>query len=546
MSKPTIYPDWALNDVTETRSGKSLPNKIQIPDAYKNAGTLDGLVPLQYFNEQNNLLGKWVRFFDTLSPASNIKIVNSLVDLPTPSGGEIALEPIQYLFNEFVDIEANSFRLPASGSVFFTFTTLNAGIINNTVPLFVGSDFSSFVAEKGVFLSIGSSGYFDLDNGGQVFLFDSIFASGNLGTVKCDTFNSKFCNFFDYSTGFVFADRTDLVPRTQIAIIETGFVFSQNAATTIIDVSGSVVSTFIEKSSSEVQSNETLFNFDESIKDFGGQIVVNGFTLLSQDGTIFAANSLSQSYINAVFNGNIGLADSTSKLKLTLVGNSAFTTIAGISTNTPINVNVDYILKSFERFLLQDVCTFDSALDTVNTTFTNGLALNDRVFLNAYSGSTLPTGLDATTEYYVVSPAVTSFKLSLTPSGTAIDFTTNGAGVLNYRHAKVGAISRSAEAIYIGIEPVTVVVGGWLVMTNIDASDNKMRGVIMKISNTGIITEEQPASQASTDNTKPQSSIIQDLVEVPLNTGDGLVVYHRNDSIIENIASSEILLTIND
>jgi hypothetical protein len=482
---------------------------------------------------------------NTLGLASNIKVVNSLADLPTPSGGKIKLKLKQYLFNDFVDIGANSLEPPASGSAFLNFTTLNAGIINNTVPLFSGSNFGSIIAEKGVFITIGSSGYFDTDNAGQIFIFDSIFASGNLGTVKNDNFVAKFCNFLDYGTGFVSANRTDLVPRTQFGIVECFFGFSQNAVTTIIDSSGDISLVFIEATSSEIQANETLFNFDESIKDFGGQIVVSGSTVLTNDGLKFNPNSLKQDYINAVFDGNIGLQDSTAVAKIRFDNNSAVTTITVVGQNESINNNDPYDLLNLERFLVQDICTFDNATDTINVAFNHGKVNDGRIFFHTYTG-TLPVELDDTTEYYIVNATAASFQVSLTQGGLPVNFTDNGTGT-NYMRGITG-VSFSGQLIYIGLAALNIVVAGWVSIINTQNNNDSVRGVVMKINLDGTIVEDQVGATITVDNTDPQSSQLSDVagnLELPIVTGEGVVINTRNDDATRDLIAQEVLVILN-
>ena len=176
----------------------------------------------------------------------------------------------------------------------------------------------------------------------------------------------------------------------------------------------------------------------------------------------------------------------------------------------------------------------------MNTTFNHGLVLNDRVFLHTYAGA-LPAELDDATEYYIVNPLAASFQLSLTPGGAVIDFTDNGSGTLYYRHNTGTSIL--GHLIYVGLETSKIRVAGWNAITNIDASDNAMRSVIMKIELSGAIVESQPGSRINSDNTKTQSSINIDTLF--LANGEGAVIYHRNDTSAENILSEESLFTIN-
>lgn len=59
------------------------------------------------------------------------------------------------------------------------------------------------------------------------------------------------------------------------------------------------------------------------------------------------------------------------------------------------------------------------------TSYGHGLAADDIVTLEAVAEKALPTGLDATTLYYVLAAGLTAdaFKLSLTSGGAAVDIT---------------------------------------------------------------------------------------------------------------------------
>jgi hypothetical protein len=56
----------------------------------------------------------------------------------------------------------------------------------------------------------------------------------------------------------------------------------------------------------------------------------------------------------------------------------------------------------------------------------HGLVNGDRVFVWAVNGEALPTGLSATTLYFVVGAATDAFQLSLTSGGAAVDITALG------------------------------------------------------------------------------------------------------------------------
>ena len=67
----------------------------------------------------------------------------------------------------------------------------------------------------------------------------------------------------------------------------------------------------------------------------------------------------------------------------------------------------------------------DSTTDFLNAT-AHPFANNDAVRVR--STGTIPTGLSASTKYYVVNSATNQFKLSLTQGGAAVDITANGDG----------------------------------------------------------------------------------------------------------------------
>lgn len=58
----------------------------------------------------------------------------------------------------------------------------------------------------------------------------------------------------------------------------------------------------------------------------------------------------------------------------------------------------------------------------------HGLTTDDRVFFEAIGGAALPTGISATTLYFVLASGLTTsaFKVATTSGGTALDVTTDG------------------------------------------------------------------------------------------------------------------------
>lgn len=72
------------------------------------------------------------------------------------------------------------------------------------------------------------------------------------------------------------------------------------------------------------------------------------------------------------------------------------------------------------------VITADISADTI-TSPVHGLAVDNRVVLSAIAGGSLPTGLSATTVYWVRAVTTDTISLSLTQGGAAVDITGKGA-----------------------------------------------------------------------------------------------------------------------
>lgn len=81
-----------------------------------------------------------------------------------------------------------------------------------------------------------------------------------------------------------------------------------------------------------------------------------------------------------------------------------------------------------------------STSDTI-TAYAHGLAADQRVYVLAFPGATLPTGLTEGTAYFVRATGLTTdtFTLSLTSGGAAVDITANGAAMfIPYKAQAIG------------------------------------------------------------------------------------------------------------
>lgn len=75
-------------------------------------------------------------------------------------------------------------------------------------------------------------------------------------------------------------------------------------------------------------------------------------------------------------------------------------------------------------------CTFDYITDTV---IRSGHSLGAGTIVVFETTGTLPTGLSTLTKYYVINPTSSTFQLSLTEGGAAVDFSSNGTGTHDYQ-----------------------------------------------------------------------------------------------------------------
>jgi hypothetical protein len=80
--------------------------------------------------------------------------------------------------------------------------------------------------------------------------------------------------------------------------------------------------------------------------------------------------------------------------------------------------------------------TVTAAADDTITWNSHNLQVNDRVMFT--TTGVMPTGLGATTWYYVRDVTTNTFKVALTAGGTAVDITSTGTGTLTCQHSNWG------------------------------------------------------------------------------------------------------------
>lgn len=395
-----------------------------------------------------------------------------------------------------------------------------------------------------ILVAPGATGIF-LDNGRVGRVAGSFITTVDVGIeANCDIFVMTSSAIVSYTTaGILSGDRSDAAQRTSISSDLSLIGPGSAGGGTALSFSGNIRTINLSsRNAITVIPTETAFHFDQTLKDNNAKFIVATVNLDNFGGSIFSPTSLTQSYINSTFFGNVGIQDSTSIAKIQFTGNTAQTTNPGMGVESPITLDVTATINTTQRFLLQDEGTFDNTTNTVTTFTGNGLSENDRIFLKNYPGSSLPAELSDAIEYYAINVTASSFQLSLTESGSAIDFTDDGSGTLFYRHAKGETIL--IHAIYVGAEPIELVTGGWCALSNEDNTDVDYKVIVMKINLDGTIVVEQEGSRANGDNTKPQSSMMPDIIEIT--TGEGITPYIRQDTNAgDNLIAEELLLILN-
>jgi len=89
-TKPSSYPQWASEDITELKSigaplqNLALPNKLEPPEEWKRSGELyEEPLPAEYINYNFNLLDEWIRHLDERFIIGDIHISKTSEDIAT-------------------------------------------------------------------------------------------------------------------------------------------------------------------------------------------------------------------------------------------------------------------------------------------------------------------------------------------------------------------------------------------------------------------------------------------------------------------------------
>ena len=498
--------------------------------------------------------------YQTDSP-SNTKIINSINDLPTPINGVNTSAPTRhyyplanrhYIFNPIGNFDLTH---PVHGEIGFFIGSgvgvrLSTNISSKTIirylginEMFYSEDFTSFLTLQTFFGSCPNGKIFNITGTpanelARIEMQNAGFSNVNtIGTVTGTTFLATTGGFRDVGQGIVLTN----CPEVTIQAVRM-LTWKNQLNSVRITVDGITGYMNIGGGTAfNPNTNEKVFDIKETSSFTLGAIIENN--VLSEVGItnrIFAANSKTQSSSEILFNNNQGVSNSSSTIKQDSLNNALTTTIATINTLTPINT-IFGVPSNVERFVVQDVCTFNNTTDVAQTTFNHGLSNGDRVKLFQGVG-TLPTGLSVSINYYVISTTATTFQLSLTSGGAAVDFSDNGSGTLYYRHTT--GVSATGWVIYTGLNRISAHVNGWMGVKSSTGTDIQVRGGVMKSDITGTLSLSQRSSTTTVDNVKTSSSYILD--QVPLSTGEGIRIYIENLSGTANliVVNSIILITL--
>lgn len=139
-------------------------------------------------------------------------------------------------------------------------------------------------------------------------------------------------------------------------------------------------------------------------------------------------------------NTPITLITKTGTGSLTLSGDSTNTGVTTVSQGTLV-IGSDAVATTIAKAGV----TVNSSTDTI--TYTNNFTNGDRaLFTNTAVGS-LSGGLQVNTTYYIINRTATTFQVSATLGGAAIDLTSSGSGVLV---SEAGSLGSTNSAVVVG------------------------------------------------------------------------------------------------
>lgn len=470
-----------------------------------------------------------------------------------PVGGKITLLPnIRYeIVNTFV--KANEWVFPTNGKVMITSTggvigvssLINAG----SITCFSSSDLGAGQVLIESLQIIGNSGAIPTPDGigmdisttdvtGQsAVIFDKV-TFLNFGQVanitSVPTALARF-NCIIYGNGITLNSVPELLLET---LALRGSAFGGIPGNTHLTIQGTSPITgigafSIAGGSMVIRPGEVGFDIksDAIIPDTS----VSDFTVSNLSGTIFEPGSRTQENKDIDFKGCRDVPDSTATAKQFYEGNTLTTTINSIGV--PEVINAIYTPGGIEeRLEYQDECTFDSVLDTINTTYTHNLSNGDVISFNERDG--LPAELVSGQRYFVVSASATSFQVESTIGGGSVDFSDNGTGINYFRHSTGNT---KGWIIFVGNQPTKIYIDGWASLQKVGSGEEPYSLRLIKTLTNFTEVQTAPGSTISITSTKPQSSSVTDIIL--LNPEEGIKIAVENKVDTDDVDSIDSYFT---
>jgi len=410
------------------------------------------------------------------------KVVNSVNDLPAPSGGVIVLENRNYIFNGFILIPY-AIAPPSAGTV-----TLSASIPGFSGILYTGgatffqgtmSAGSFFAFNFGFIIAAAAGGtLFDIDGDPTAQIYGTEFIVTNLypgvlttfdslGTIKdvALTFNNSTIN---YVGGGITFDNCRFVGWQKVVhttwqnnanTIALRFISTNPSIKTLLNIEANY--------HQDLGTNERFISMEGNV--FGS--VYNNF--VTPPERFYTDISKKQDNIDLRVFNNYAIKDSTATIQIYLENNTAITYNPAKNAWVFIAYNVSYTYETDERFeLLSDggakylglegispvlaanvlmkptlaekilsssFCvlkcnTYEVTFDnTTNIVIQSAHGLNNGDIITfKISEGTLPAELRKDLAYYVVNATTNNFQVSYILGGAAITFTDNGTPVNSY------------------------------------------------------------------------------------------------------------------
>ncbi len=462
---------------------------------------------------------------------SRIIVVNSESDFPTPVAGTITLEDgVHYIINQVV-ITANDFFIPDTATVQFSVSLPSVALVYvGTGSMFTtSSNFVGVLAFHYFVLTAPAGTIFNIDGqaSGNFISIHAIYnGCVNMGTIKGIGNFITDAIITDYSTGIV------LESNFVSTIANSRFILSKNSPNTkTITISGNHGNIRISDNFFNPQTNENNFLIEQTSTTVGGVISGNSLSFLFGGGN-FDPNSKNQTDKQWKFTGNTNVEDSTVKAKMSISNNTNTTTIT-VSV-TPTKINTLWQDGSIEeRMEFQDECTFNNTTNTITTTFTHALTVDDEINFYTITG-TLPAEIETGKTYYVSAVTATTFQISETKGGATFNFTDNGTPTNYFRHVTG---NNQGLIIYTGLEDVSVRISGWVRIENTTGTSVDTQAIIMKVDTDGTATLFEEGSFVNVSNSWSYSSQVDTIID--LKTNQGVEVYIENNTNTDNLKATD-------